>query len=50
MEIKELIKSKIDIFEKIKDDVAIFTNEFTLASGAATALKDLLEEIEKGEN
>ena len=38
------IREKLAIYEQIKDAAAIFTNEFTLASGAITALKWVLGE------
>lgn len=40
------IKEKIEIYKKIRDNASIFTSEFTLASGAITALKWVIEDSE----
>ena len=44
MKSEEEIKEKLKIYEKIKKNSAIFTSEFTLSSGAITALKWVLDE------
>lgn len=38
------IKEHLEIYKQIKDKSAVFTSEFTLASGAITALKWVLKE------
>jgi len=38
------IKEKLEMYKKIKEQSAVFTSEFTLASGACTALEWVLEE------
>ena len=43
MKTKQEIEEKLQIYEKIKDNSGIFTSEFTLSSGAITALKWVLE-------
>lgn len=43
MKTEQEIKEKINIYKKIKDKAFIFTSEFTLASGAITALEWVLE-------
>ena len=48
--LKEEIEEKLEIYEKIKDKSAVFTSEFTLASGGVTALKEILELFEKRSN
>lgn len=48
--LKTEIKEKLEIYEKIKDKSAVFTSEFTLASGGVTALKEILELFEKRSN
>lgn len=45
MKTEQEILQQIEIYKKIKDKSAIFTSEFTLASGAITALKWVLEEV-----
>lgn len=47
MKTEEEIKEKLEIYKNIKNNAAIFTNEFELASGAITALKWVLENEEK---
>jgi len=37
------IKEKIKIYKEIQSSASVFTSEFTLASGAITALKWVLE-------
>ena len=44
MKTEEDIREQIDVYKKIKEKSSIFTNEFTLASGAITALEWVLEE------
>ena len=44
MKTEEEIREKIKIYKEIHDKAGIFTSEFTLASGAITALKWVLEE------
>lgn len=46
MKTEQQIKEQLKIYEQIKQKSAIFTNEFTLASGAITALKWVLENEE----
>ena len=46
MKTKQEIEEKLKIYEQIKDNNSIFTSEFTLSSGAITALKWVLEVIE----
>lgn len=41
------IKEQIEIYKKIQDKSPIFTSEFTLASGAITALEWVLESEEQ---
>ena len=43
METKQEIEEKLKIYEQIKDSSGIFTSEFTLSSGAISALKWVLE-------
>ena len=43
MKTKQEIEEKLKIYEQIKDNSSIFTSEFTLSSGAITALKWVLE-------
>ena len=49
MKTKQEIEKKLKIYEQIKDNSSIFTNEFTLSVGAITALKWVLE-IDEVEN
>lgn len=44
MKTEEQIKEKLEIYKKIKEQSTVFTSEFTLASGACTALEWVLEE------
>lgn len=46
MKTVEEIKDKLEQFKKIRDNAAIFTSEFTVASGAVTALEWVLEDSE----
>ena len=46
MRTEEEILEKIEIYKKLQEKSAIFTSEFTLASGAITALEWVLEEQE----
>ena len=43
MKTKQEIEEKLKIYEQINDNSSIFTSEFTLSSGAITALKWVLE-------
>ena len=43
MKTKQEIEEKLKIYEQINDNSGIFTNEFTISSGAITALKWVLE-------
>ena len=43
MKTEQEILEQIEIYKKIKEKSAIFTSKFTLASGAITALKWVLE-------
>lgn len=43
------IKEKIEIYKKLQEKSALFTSEFTLASGAITALEWVLEEQKNDE-
>ena len=49
MKTKKEIEEKLKIYEEIHKNSAVFSSEFTLASGAITALKWVLEDSE-GEN
>ena len=49
MKTKQEIEEKLKIYEQIKDNSGVFTSEFTLSSGAITALKWVLE-IDEVEN
>lgn len=44
MKSEEEIKEKLEIYKKIRDNASVFTSEFTLASGAVTALEWVLDE------
>lgn len=44
MRTEEEIREKIEIYKKIQEKSAVFTSEFTLASGAITALEWVLQE------
>ena len=44
MKTEEEIKDKLEIYKQIKQKASIFTSEFTLASGAITALEWVLQE------
>lgn len=46
MKTKEEIEEKLKIYEKIHARSNVFTSEFTLSSGAITALKWVLESEE----
>ena len=46
MKTKKEIEEKLKIYEKIHKNSAVFSSEFTLASGAITALKWVLEDSE----
>ena len=46
MKTKQEIEEKLKIYEQIKENSSIFTSEFTLSSGAVTALKWVLEVID----
>ena len=46
MKTVEEIKEKIEIYKQIRDKAGIFTSEFTLASGAVTALEWVIEDNE----
>ena len=37
---------KSEIYKKIRDNASVFTSEFTLASGAVTALEYVLDKEE----
>lgn len=50
MKSEEEIKEKLEIYKKIRDNAPIFTSEFTLASGAVTALEYVLEDSEDVDN
>ena len=43
MKTKQEIEEKLQIYEQIKENSCVFTSEFTLSSGAITALKWVLE-------
>ena len=43
MKTKQEIEEKLKIYEQINDNSSIFTSEFTLSSGAISALKWVLE-------
>lgn len=49
MKTKEEIEEKIRIYEEIHARSNVFTSEFTLSSGAITALKWVLESEEVNE-
>lgn len=44
MRTEEEIREKLNIYEKIEKQSTVFTSEFTLANGAITALKWVLNE------
>ena len=46
MKTEQEIREQIEIYKKIQENSAIFTSEFTLANGAITALKWVLESEE----
>lgn len=46
MKTVEEIKEKLEIYKKIRDNASVFTSEFTIASGAVTALEYVLEDSE----
>ena len=46
MKTKKEIEERLKIYEKINKNSTVFSNEFTLSSGAITALKWVLEVIE----
>ena len=50
MKTVEEIKEKIEIYKQIRDKAGIFTSEFTLASGAVTALEWVIEDSEDVDN
>ena len=43
MKTKKEIEEKLKIYEQINDNSSVFTSEFTLSSGAISALKWVLE-------
>ena len=43
MRTEKEIREKIEIYKKLQEKSAVFTSEFTLASGAITALEWVLE-------
>ena len=45
MKTKQEIEEKLKIYEQIKENSSVFTSEFTLSSGAITALKWVLDII-----
>ena len=47
MKTKQEIEEKLKIYEQVKDNSGIFTNEFMISSGAITALKWVLETNEE---
>ena len=47
MKTKQEIKEKLKIYEEIHKNSAVFSSEFTLANGAITALKWVLEIYEE---
>ena len=48
MKTKKEIEEKLKIYEEIHKNSAVFSSEFTLASGAITALKWVLEDSDVG--
>lgn len=49
MKTEKETKEKLNIYKQIKNNAPVFTNEFTLASGAITALEWVLGKEKENE-